>query len=368
MKETAMIRVQFLRRVALVAGLAFSAAPAGAQQDGAALEALIETWLASPHGDYHSESFVHWNADGAVPEDCAACHSEPGFLDYLGADGTAAGIVDAPAAPQSPIGCAACHNAAAHALDAVTFPSGVAMSGLGSSAICMVCHQGRQSAASVAAATGTGDEDTVSSELRFLNIHYRASAATLMGAEAAGGYEYPGRSYAGRFLHVPGADTCVACHEPHSTEVATEGCLSCHRGVDTLTAIRTRHADFDGDGDRAEGIHGEILTLQERLGAAIRVYAAEVAGTPVVYAAGAYPYFFTDLDRDGQAGPDEAVYPNRYQSWTPRLVKAAYNYQFAAKDPGAYAHNPAYMMQLLHDSLASLAEAAAIDLPDLPRP
>jgi hypothetical protein len=60
--------------------------------------------------------------------------------------------------------------------------------------------------------------------------------------------------------------------------------------------------------------------------------------------------------------------PNRYQSWTPRLLKAAYNYQVAAKDRGGYVHNPAYLLQLLHDSLQSLSERVKIDTSGLQRP
>ncbi len=51
------------------------------------------------------------------------------------------------------------------------------------------------------------------------------------------------------------------------------------------------------------------------------------------------------------------AYPNRYQSWTPRLLKAAYNYQFGAKEPGIHAHNPRYARQILIDSLDDLGTA-----------
>ncbi len=59
---------------------------------------------------------------------------------------------------------------------------------------------------------------------------------------------------------------------------------------------------------------------------------------------------------------------NRYQSWTPRLLKAAYNYQVAAKNPGGYVHNPGYLLQLLHDSLESLSERVEVDIGRLSRP
>ncbi|MGG7646124.1 polyheme membrane-associated cytochrome C [Rhodovulum sp. YNF3179] len=362
------MRVSRLSRAigAFILGITF-ALPAAAQE-GSSLSRLVDQWIASPHGDYSSESFTHWNEDGAVPVNCAACHSGPGFSDFLGADGSAAGVVDHPAPINAPVDCAACHTSAAETLDTVSFPSGVTMSGLGSSAICSVCHQGRQSTDSVEAALEGKADDTVDPELGFLNIHYAASAATLMGSDARGGYQYPGKSYAGRFMHVPSANTCTTCHEPHTTEVATEGCVACHQGIEELSDIRTRHADFDGDGDTAEGIHGEIMTLHGILAERITAYAADVAGTPIIYDSHAYPYYFTDTDGDGTVDDGEAAYPNRYQSWTPRLLRAAYNYQVVAKDPGGYSHNPQYFLQLLYDSIEDLSAQLGVETGALTRP
>jgi len=43
-----------------------------------------------------------------------------------------------------------------------------------------------------------------------------------------------------------------------------------------------------------------------------------------------------------------------YRTWTPDLLKAAYNYHYVIKDPGSYSHNPRYIMQLLYDSIDDL--------------
>ena len=354
------------RLIALAALLALAFPAAGARAE--TLSDLVEKWLASPHGDYGSLSFTYWNKDGAVPENCAACHSEPGFIDWLGADGSSFGVVDHPAAINSPIGCASCHTSAAHALDSVPFPSGVSVAGLGSDAVCSVCHQGRQSGDAVSAASSGHDPDAVVPELGFLNVHYGIAAAIMHGADVRGGFHYEGRRYAGRFAHVPSASTCNACHDAHTTAVETEGCLSCHRGVEDIRAIRTRHVDYDGDGDISVGVHAEIEGLKSKLYGAIQRYGAEVAGVPIGYAPGRFPYFFTDLDGDGQIGEAEAIFPNRYSSWTPRLLQAAYNYQVAVKDKGAWVHNPAYAIQLLHDSIQSLSERVEVDTGGLVRP
>lgn len=354
------------RRFAVLALPLLLACPAAAQES--AIAAYVEAWLKSGHADYHSRSFSYWNKDGEVPPNCAACHSEPGFLDWLGADGSAAASVEAPAAVNAVIACASCHVPEAEALDAVPFPSGTTVAGLGPNATCSVCHQGRQSGPAVARATSALAEDTVSPDLSFLNVHYGVAAAVMHGSEVEGGYQYPGLAYAGRFMHVPSANTCTSCHDPHSSEVATDGCAACHQGATDLRAIRLRHSDFDGDGATHGGIHAEVAGLHARLYDAIRTYAAEVSGAPIGYAKDSHPYFFADSDGDGVISEAEAVRPNAYKAFTPRLLKAAYNYQFVAKDPGAYVHNPAYAMQLLHDSLASLADAVDVDVSGLTRP
>jgi hypothetical protein len=351
---------------ALFALLTATSLPVHAQEFS--LTDITEAWLSGPHGDYRSPSFTHWNDEGEVPTACAACHSETGMLDWLGADGSAAMAVDHPGTINTVIGCASCHVGAAETLDSVPFPSGVTVSQLGQSATCTMCHSGRASTDMVTAAIRGLDPDAVAPDLGFINVHYGIAAAVMHGSDVRGGFQYAGQSYAPRFAHVPSANSCVACHEPHTTEVATEGCFACHQGVSDVAAIRTRHADFDGDGANAGGIKTEIEGLHAQLYDAIRTYAREVADMPIGYAPGSYPYFFADANGDGTIGPDEAQYPNRYASWTPRLLMAAYNYQVVAKDSGAWVHNPAYTLQLLHDSIQSLAERIDLNTGTLTRP
>jgi hypothetical protein len=99
-----------------------------------------------------------------------------------------------------------------------------------------------------------------------------------------------------------------------------------------------------------EGVTMEIAGLQEILYGAIQAYGGDVAGTPIVYDAASYPYFFADVNGNGEADEDD----ERYASWTPRLVKAAYNYQVSFKDPGDFAHGGKYIIQLLYDSIEDL--------------
>jgi hypothetical protein len=320
-------------------------------------------WAGSPHADAEAEAFVHWNSEGEIPVDCARCHSTPGYRDYLGDDGTEAGVVDNPVAPGTTVSCDACHSASATTLTTITFPSGGQITDTGDATRCMVCHQGRASTdrvnSAIADAGLAEDPNTVSADLSFINIHYFAAAATLYGRDARGGYQYDGQNYQMRNLHVPAYDTCSECHSPHTLEVKVEECATCHEEVESAEDLRFirmngTQADYDGDGDMDEGIAEEIETLQEMLYEAIQAYATEVAGTAIVYDASAHPYFFIDTNANGEVDEGEATGDNRYNTFTANLLKAAYNYQVTIKDPGGFAHNPTYHIQLLFDSISSL--------------
>jgi len=320
---------------------------------------VTKLWETSPHADISSPSFTHWDDEGLIPGHCASCHSGTGFLDYLGADGSAPLKMDKDHATGSVVDCLSCHHAEAEVLDSVPFPSGVVVGDIESSATCMVCHQGRSSTLSVMDKIEGVPEDSVSAELSFINIHYRAAAATLLGTEVKGGFEYQGQSYAGRFAHVEGLADCADCHNPHSLEVEQAECAQCHK-EDTLADIRINKIDADADGDLTEGVASEINAIHSQLNDVIVEYASSVIDKPIVYDSHAYPYYFYDTNGNGVADGKEAIYPNRYQSWTPRLLKAAYNYQFVAKDPGAYAHNPTYVTQILIDSVNNINQRLGV--------
>ncbi len=338
------------------------------------LAEYYEQWVSSAHADATAEAFVHWDSEAEIPVDCARCHSTPGYRDYVGADGSAFGVVDAPAPLGTVVTCDACHAPAATMLASVVFPSGVELGDTGDSARCMVCHQGRASTDSVNARLVelnlVDTPDQPSADLRFINIHYYPAAATLYGGAARGGYQYDGMVYMGRNGHVEGYETCADCHNPHTLEVRVEECAACHEDVESVEDLRdVRMAgsgvDFDGDGDDGEGIAGEIEGLQEILYATMQLYASEVIGVPLAYSESSYPYFFIDTNANGTVDEDEATPANGYNAFSANLERAAYNYQVSVKDPGAYAHNPQYVIELLYDSIASLSGAMSEPVADL---
>ncbi|MDH5386703.1 MAG: hypothetical protein OEY18_18535, partial [Candidatus Aminicenantes bacterium] len=314
-------------------------------------------WKTSGHADSSAEAFVHWDEDGEIPTRCAKCHSAEGYQDFI-ADGSV--DVGVPAGPsvENNIGCEACHTNPEQGIvrdhTSVKFPSGVLVEDLGPEALCMECHQGRASKKSVDddIADAGVDDDTVSSDLSFINIHYYAAAADQFGTVVKAGYEYAGKTYDARFSHVTGYNACITCHNPHSLEIELHRCNTCHTGITDPKDIRFygSFTDYDGDGDMEEGMYYEIEGFKEKLYAAIRRYAKNIIGVPIVYDAYSHPYFFTDTNDNGVADPDEGS----YSSFTPRLLRAAYNYQVAQKDPNAFAHGGKYVIQFLYDSIEDL--------------
>jgi len=321
-------------------------------------------WAASGHAQKDAVAFTHWDTSDpkVVEADCAKCHSSTGFIDFVGGDGSAVGTIDAVVPTGTVITCTTCHNSGTANLTEVTFPSGKVVKGLGREAVCMTCHQGAASKVQVdeaIAKANVADVDTVSADLGFTNVHYFAAAVARYGKEVQGGYEYEGKAYDAMFDHTPGVQTCTDCHDPHSLELKVEKCGQCHDGVKTVEDTKNIRwnaslVDYNGNGDLKEGIGKEIEGLQAMLYTAIQAYATEVTKSPVVYSVSAYPYFFIDTNADGKTDEAEAVFPNAYKSWSPRLLKAAYNYQTSIKDPGAFAHGGKYIIELLYDSIEDL--------------
>ena len=326
-----------------------------------------------------TEPFRHWDSAGEVDAACAKCHSATGLPQYIHNKGTEVvtksgmqitGVVGQPVS--NGFMCSTCHDESnwpnRYAVTSVPFPSGVSLTFSTEkdadgnlkpvdANLCIECHQGRESTVTVNNYLSDKPADTVDPKISFKNVHYFAAGATLFGDAAKGAYQYDNQKYVGQNTTHP-LNKCTDCHDVHQLTVKVDACKGCHTsvaGVDDLEKIRatTDTTDWNGNGDTTEGIYAEIDSFRQALYAAIQAYAEKKSGTPIVYDAASYPYFFVDANKDGKADMNDKG-PIGYNAWTPRLLKAAYNYQYSVKDPGAFAHNPQYVLQFLYDSAKDL--------------
>src|SRR5215217_2942702 len=336
--------------------------------------------------------FRDWDAEGEVPYGCVKCHTADGLPMFIKNGGTtvvsSTGSTLTTGVSSLPISngfkCSTCHDEAnwpnRYAVASVTFPSGKTVSFGGKDAdgnfvaddsnLCITCHQGRESTASVNAALRGKDADAVDPKISFKNIHYFAAGATLFGGDVQGAYQYEGKEYVGQNTQHP-LNKCKDCHDVHALEPKLEACAGCHgNAAPKDIRFNTDTTDWDGDGDVTEGVAGEVQTLSDALYAQIQAYATETAGAGIVYDAAAYPYFFADKDGDGKADTnDKGAAVNFNGNWTPKLLKAAFNYQYTQKDPGAFVHNPQYVMQFLIDSIQDLGgDVSNYTRPAVPAP
>lgn len=321
---------------------------------------FIQKWAGSGHADASSESFTHWNEDGEMPGICSTCHSGAGFRALYGLDGGPAGVPDHPMPIGGVVDCETCHNPGLSEVTEISLPSGVMHPVSPGEASCLTCHQGRAAGATVEKAVAGKAEDTPDPELGFVNPHYATAAATWLGGYGAAGYQYPGKTYSGRFFHARPVASCASCHDPHSLKVSEQICATCHENP-TPADIRISRQSYDGSGDLQKGISSDLAANADRLMGVITEYAAQMAGTPILYDGHRYPYFFADANGDGQADEAEgrAV---AYNAWTPRLLKAAYNWKLVTADPGAFVHNPQYALELIYDAIEDLGGSMDQDI------
>jgi hypothetical protein len=318
--------------------------------------------LGQGHFSKDKKAFRYWDKEPAIPPVCAKCHAADGLATFL-KDGKN------PASPHVKgygFACVNCHvdtmGFALRDAPKVTFASGATVdSGDRASNVCMQCHMGRESTASVNKAIAGMNADAPNPKINFVHLHYKQAGATIYGTEAKIGYEYAGKTYAGRFAHAAGANTCTSCHDAHGGELAWKNCAACHKktGIKSeadIVKIRMTSGDWDGNG-AAEGTAQEIASLQKQLYAAIQQYSSTVGGVRIAFSPDAFPYWYADRNGNGKVDPDELKPDNKYPAYTPRLLQAVYNYTFSIRDPGAAYHNSKYTAQLLYDSLESLAQS-----------
>ncbi|MDF1513475.1 MAG: hypothetical protein P1S60_06660 [Anaerolineae bacterium] len=125
--------------------------------------------------------------------------------------------------------------------------------------------------------------------------------------------------------------------------------------------IRVNKVDYDGNDVVDEGILREINALHTKLYETIQAYAVKVAGAPIVYGDN-FPYWGIDSNGNGKTEEGEVGFANQYKGWTPRLLRAAYNYHYVLQDPGGFTHNAKYILQLIYDAIENLDEHEQVNV------
>lgn len=324
-------------------------------------------WYESGHANVLAGAFTSTNVSGNV---CQRCHSSAGFANYVSAGNTAYPMWDTTSIGKalSHITCTACHDGTAYPTETslllrksgiANFISGNANStgtgftsfegalNAGASASCIVCHQGYLSGYtlyntmiaktsvdlcnpidnSTSLKDGGGGPTAISRN----QTHYLASAAVLFGMK---GFEYNATSVTTGY-YTPGNPfhqslLCVGCHMSggsHEMRPSIDVCRGCHGQVESFEDIGA-FRDMDGD-----GIAGR--PKDEIDGLISKINAELTARGVIVYTS--WPY-----------------YRKSVSDWTEYELIAAFNADFIHHDPGAYAHNFRYAVQLLRDSYAIL--------------
>lgn len=66
-------------------------------------------------------------------------------------------------------------------------------------------------------------------------------------------------------------------------------------------------------------------------------------------------HILEQLGEDGTKDLDDSGNPVQFSGYTPRLLRAVFNYQLVNElNPDSYAHNPEYVIQLIYDSIENL--------------
>jgi hypothetical protein len=291
----------------------------------------------------------------------------------------------------------------------------------------MTCHQGRNSKLTYDGYLATSYATANPQRLAFQNVHYFIAGATQYSTKAAVYYPWTAiadtattpfpttRTYQGVWTHAaesawvpykqdtstptnPALDTggmptnaqCVFCHLQETNRhtfkpEAGEDCTVCHPGTD-VTAYRKGNGvnggspmttDFDGNPATTK-LPEEVEAFQAALLKAMNDYASRAGKRYFVYDAHENPYWFASVDNDGTKDdihgssssspnntvPDGKIDSNdRYDQFDKFLLFGAHNYQCVSKDPGAWAHNGRYVLQVLYDSIDYLDDGLWNDSP-----
>ncbi len=228
----------------------------------------FQQWEESKHANY---DLAIERADNAS---CGRCHVGQGFLAWLpqleaGNPGNIEAEITWTAEDVHPVTCAVCHdshdpgkssgepNTATTRIDGDTsmLPAGFKAIGVGRGAICMTCHNSRNSERNDAAMAVQDDR-----------VPHTASQADVLMGENAYFVEVGNRS-----PHSLIEDTCTTCHmvlSPPPAAFSRQGAGTNHSFEASMDICTSCHGAYDG-GTINEAVHGGLQELQSAIEGAI---------------------------------------------------------------------------------------------------
>lgn len=330
----------------------------------------MEEWGKSAHGGHILEvkeedlnakvteevapAWVHYDFKQENRQDCQRCHTSTGFKNFANdpENYNPANNTFLLAGQQKELlYCWACHRVEDGSF-ALRNPGKLektvpydepadrisAVPDLGEANLCMACHIGRSSGAVIESA-----EDIKGKHFGVFNSHYLSAGGIIFSLSP---YEFNGREYADFNPHKSIDGLCVACHmsnSDHTFEVLDENgvpkaydnlCKNCHGNKDSLVkVIEEEKAGYEATLDYIEQL---------------------LADKGIYYDITAYPYFYPSPNPQDGRGP-----PNAFTDWPDKeTLGSAYNLNLFRHEPGAYAHNPTYVKQILYDTIDFLDNGA----------
>ena len=292
-------------------------------------EAVHASYLFSGHAAGGAVGYA--GKRGSDKGNCAACHSNEGYIDYVvtGALQTSDAYENA-----TPISCTGCHgekhssfdfendgyDAALRAIEPVTLitDASYVIDFPDRSNNCALCHQPRS----------TGPEDNGLGLYEVTSTHWgphHGPQSTLLegiqGIEITGGLDYPDPGTAG---HRTGT-SCTKCHMGPTESNKVNGL---HTFKPTKADCATCHQN---------GIPEEVGGLTENMATLLALLEAE-------------GILHSEINEDGhlEVHPVKGTYPIL-------TAEAAWNYLFLYEDASKGVHNPIYAKALIQNSLDALS-------------
>jgi len=302
----------------------------------------LEEWQDSRH------SHLVENSHAASNGGCQPCHSGTGFVEEYSS--RESGLFNA----ENPMDltCGACHDSHSaenpgqlRTVAAVDFVGGKTADTGGAGQLCMQCHQARHSA----------EEQVPAGDAHF-GPHHSNQGDAVYGTSGSEGVN-PSMTFASSghgFIE----DACARCHVfstgfdeltqtanvGHTFEPRTEACAQCHGEIDSFDAIMAKK-DYDNDGT-VEGLQNEVDGLQHLLAETMVTWDNDNNGGQ--YFANADPnsadFVATVMDSVGATEGDTSAAAIKVREGGWNLV-----YEFEERSHGV--HNPAYIVQLLQQSI-----------------